>query len=171
MKKTAKIALACLLVWSTTGQAQEIPNRLIDYDGFAAQVAEVGLARERRRVGEQDFLRMAREPGTVVLDARSAAMFARLHVAGARNLSLPDITAEELARIAPDKSTRILIYCNNNFVNAPGAFPTKAVTASLNIYTFNVLHSYGYDNVYELGPVLDVRGSTIPFEGSDAARM
>ncbi len=164
-------AWGLLVVASCHAQAQDIPNRLIDYDGFAAQVSAVGQARAQRRVGEQDFIRMAREPGTVVLDARSAAMYARLHVDGAHNLSLPDITGDELARIAPDPSTRILIYCNNNFVNAPGAFPSKATTASLNIYTYNALHSYGYRNVYELGPVLDARTSAIPFAGTDAASL
>jgi hypothetical protein len=81
-------------------------------------------------------------------------------------LSLPDVTAEELAKIIPDKSARILIYCNNNFVNEPTALPAKAITASLNLYTFNTLYSYGYTNVYELGPLLDVKKSALTFEGS-----
>lgn len=155
-----------MLLTAFTAGAEEIPNRLIDYGGFVAQVSEVGQVRQRRRIGEDEFLRMAREPDTVVLDARSAEKYAQLHVKGARNLSLPDITAEELAKILPSKATRVLIYCNNNFLNSPGAFPSKAVTASLNIYTFNVLHSYGYENVYELGPLLDARDTKIPFEGS-----
>ena len=162
------LALACSLAAATAAQAQEIPNRLIDYPGFAAQVATVGELRRSHRVTEEAFIRMAREPDTVILDARSAEKYAQLHVKGARNLSLPDITAEELAKIVPDKSTRVLIYCNNNFLNAPGAFPSKVVTASLNIYTFNVLHSYGYENVYELGPLLDIRRSKLAFEGSEA---
>jgi hypothetical protein len=108
---------------------------------------------------------MAADPGTVILDARSAEKFALLHVQGAKNLSLPDITAEELARIIPSKATRILIYCNNNFVNENAAFPTKAISASLNIYTFNVLYAYGYTNVYELGPVIDVGKTRLTFEG------
>lgn len=156
-----------LLTFSGFVQAEEIPNRLIDYDAFAGQVAHVGEIRQRHRLTEEDFIRMANEPGTVVLDARSAEKYAQLHVKGARNLSLPDITADELARILPDKSTRVLIYCNNNFLNAPGAFPSKAVTASLNIYTYNVLHSYGYENVYELGPLLDIHQARIVFEGSE----
>lgn len=162
------LALICWLAAASAAHAQEIPNRLIDYPGFAAQVASVGKTRSNHRVSEDQFIRMAHEPGTVVLDARSAEKYAQLHVKGARNLSLPDFTAEELAKILPDKSTRVLIYCNNNFLNAPGAFPSKTVTASLNIYTFNVLHSYGYRNVYELGPLLDVRQTKIAFEGSQA---
>lgn len=165
------IALFCLSVAAGSAAAQEIPNRYIDYDGFAAQVARVGEARQRHRITEDEFIRMAREPGTVILDARSAEKYAQLHVKGAKNLSFPDVTAEELEKIIPDKSTRILIYCNNNFLNAPSAFPSKAVTASLNIYTYNVLHSYGYENVYELGPLLDIRKAKIAFEGTDVGRQ
>ena len=164
MKKT--ITLILLLV-AGQANAQDIPNRLIDYDAFAGQVARVGEIRQRHRITEDEFVRMSKEPGTVILDARSAEKYAQLHVKGASNLSLPDITADELARVLPDKSTRVLIYCNNNFLNAPGAFPSKAIDASLNIYTYNVLHSYGYENIYELGPLLDIRQTKIVFEGSE----
>lgn len=168
MKKA--IALSLLLV-AGQANAQDIPNRLIDYGAFASKVAHVGKIRQRHRITEDEFIRMAQEPGTVVLDARSAEKYAQLHVKGASNLSLPDITADELARILPDKSTRVLIYCNNNFLNAPGAFPSKAIDASLNIYTYNVLHSYGYENIYELGPLLDIRQTRIVFEGSQIGQQ
>jgi hypothetical protein len=41
----------------------------------------------------------------------------------------------------------------------------------LNVHTFNVLHTYGYTNVHELKPLLDVRTTKIPFAGTtvDAA--
>jgi hypothetical protein len=146
------------------------PNRNIDYDGFLHNALAVSKLREQRRVGEQDFIEMSREPETIVFDARSDAKYRLLHVKGARHLSLPDVTAAELAKLIPAKTTRILIYCNNNFVNEPEAFPTKAVQASLNLYTFNTLYSYGYTNVYELGPVVDVKSSRIPFEGTKLGR-
>ena len=73
---------------------------------------------------------MSREPGTVILDARSRRKFDELHVKGAVNLSFPDIAVDSLAKTIPDKGTRILIYCNNNFVNAEGPFPSKMPSAS-----------------------------------------
>jgi phage shock protein E len=162
-----RIPFAFLGLLSLPVLAAEIPNRLIDYSSFEKHVGVVGELRAERRISEEEFLRMAAEPGTVVLDARSREKFDLLHVSGAKNLSLPDITAEELARIIPSKDTRILIYCNNNFVNEPRAFPTKAPAASLNIHTINVLFAYGYRNVFELGPLLDVRVTRIEFEGTD----
>jgi hypothetical protein len=32
------------------------------------------------------------------------------------------------------------------------------------------LHTYGYTNVYELGPLLDVKTSRLPFEGEEASK-
>ncbi len=141
-----------------------IPNRLINYPGFLQDAAEVGKLRESRRVSEEEFIRMSGDPSTIVLDARSTEKYQLLHVKNAKHLSFPDITAEELAKIIPDKHTRVLIYCNNNFENERKAFPGKCETASLNIYTFNTLFSYGYKNVYELGPLIDIQQSKLPFE-------
>jgi hypothetical protein len=149
-------------------QAKEapIPNRMIDYPGFLENASAVGKLRKERRITEAEFVRMAAEPGTIVFDARSDSKFNLLHVKGTRHLSLPDVTATELAKIIPDKSSKILIYCNNNFENEPRALPGKMATASLNLYTFNTLYSYGYKNVYELGPLIDIKKSVLAFEGS-----
>jgi len=166
--KAFKILISILAVSFGTLKAQEqpIPNPMIDYKGFSANVFTVGNLRNERRISEEDFIRMAAEPNTIILDARSDSKYAMLHIRGARHLSLPDFTASEIAKIIPDTSTRILIYCNNNFMNEQRALPSKAATASLNLYTFNTLYSYGYQNVYELGPLIDIKKSILPFEGS-----
>jgi hypothetical protein len=144
-------------------------NALIDYDGFARSVAEVRQLREARRIPEAQFMRMAAEAGSVVLDARSERLFKLRHVKGAMNLSFPEFTEETLARLIPAKDTRVLIYCNNNFTGAPESMPTKLVSSALNLSTFVSLHAYGYRNVYELGPAVDITRSQLVFEG-DAQR-
>jgi len=106
---------------------------------------------------------MSRAPGTVVLDARSREKFDELHVQGALSLPFPDIAIESLRAAIPDKGTRILIYCNNNFANAEGPFPAKIPRASLNLSTYIALYSYGYRNVYELEPLIDLKASTLRF--------
>jgi hypothetical protein len=158
--------LALVAVSTLQAESLRVPvNPQIDYDGFAGTVLEVRRLRESRRVSEADFIRMAGEPGTVVLDARSERLFALRHVAGAVNLSFPDFTDAALARIIPSRTTRILIYCNNNFTGAPESLPLKIAPSALNVSTFVSLHAYGYRNVYELGPVIDVAQSKIAFEG------
>lgn len=146
-------------------QAQQAPiNPAIDFDGFLRVSARAAKHRESRRVPEQEFIRMSLEPGTIILDARSRQKFEQLHVKGAINLSFPDIAIESLKKTIPDKKTRILLYCNNNFRNAEGPFPTKLPSASLNISTYIALFNYGYRNVYELADTVDLKASKLAFE-------
>ena len=117
--------------------------------------------RESHRVTEAEFVRMAAEPDTIVLDARSPEKYRQLHIAGAVNLTFADISEESLARLLPDKDARILIYCNNNFAGDESAFPRKLASASLNLSTYVALYDYGYRGVYELAPLLDVRTARV----------
>jgi hypothetical protein len=138
-------------------------NPAIDMDGYLRVSREAAEHRETRRVSEEEFIRMSREPGTVVLDARSREKYDELHVEGAVSLPFPDIAIESLKRTIPEKSTRVLIYCNNNFANAEGPFPAKIARASLNLSTYIALYSYGYRNVYELAPLIDLKASKLEF--------
>ncbi len=127
----------------------------IDYQGFRGLTGEVENYRADRLVSLANFQRMAREPNTIVLDARSADAFAEGHIDGAINLPLTDFTAQSLAAALVDPNVRILIYCNNNFSNDQQPVMLKRVELALNIQTFINLYGYGYRNVYELGDVVD----------------
>jgi hypothetical protein len=87
--------------------------------------------------------------------------------AGAINLPFTDFTEETLARAIPAKTTRVLIYCNNNFTGAPRAFAAKAASASLNIPRSWHSPRMGILNVYELGPLIEVGRSKLVFEGTE----
>ena len=165
MKRLLLLALAilCVVPIACAQRKSGIANPAIDMQGYLRVAGEAAEHRESRRLSEEDFIRMSREPGTVILDARSREKYNELHIKGAINLSFPDITVESLTRMLPDKNARILIYCNNNFVGAQAAFPTKIAVASLNLSTYISLYSYGYRNVYELGPLLDIRTSKLDF--------
>jgi phage shock protein E len=141
-------------------------NPAIDMPGYLQVSREAAEHRQQRRLSEEEFIRMSREPGTVILDARSRDKFDELHIKGALSLPFPDIAIESLKAAIPDKRTRILIYCNNNFANAEGPFPAKIARASLNLSTYIALYSYGYRNVYELEPLVDIKGSRLTFERS-----
>lgn len=143
-------------------QQQVAPaNPAIDMPGYLQVAREAAAHRATRRVSEEEFIRMSREPGTIVLDARSREKYDELHVKGALNLPFPDLAIESLQAAIPDKATRILIYCNNNFAGDESAFPRKLASASLNLSTYAALYDYGYRNVYELAPLLDVRTAKV----------
>jgi len=138
-----KTLLTFLVIVSSAAAADQIPNRLIDYPEFKKIVFDS------------------------VLDARSASKYALRHVRGAVNLPFTDFTADTLAQVIPSKTTKILIYCNNNFEGSATAFPSKAPAASLNLSTSTSLRAYGYTNIFELGPLLDVNETSIPFDGTE----
>ena len=154
------LAMPCALAAETSSA----DNPAIDIRGYLRIASEAATHRESHRLSEAEFIRLSKEPGTIVLDARSRQKYDEVHVKGAINLSFPDIAIESLERALPDRNTRILIYCNNNFQNAPGPFPSKLPSASLNISTYIALYDYGYRNVYELGPLIDISTSRLELE-------
>jgi len=146
---------------SVSALAQEKPpspantSAQISYSGFRNLTGEVEAYRENRLVTLTDFQRMAREPNTIILDARSADAYAEGHIDGAINLPFTDFTDQSLRQALADPNVRILIYCNNNFSNNAQPVILKRVELALNIQTFINLYGYGYRNVYELGDVVD----------------
>ena len=144
---------------SASALAQDKPpaetSAQISYSGFRDLTREVEAYRENRLVTLADFQRMAREPNTIILDARSANAYAEGHIDGAINLPFTDFTVASLREALRDPSARILIYCNNNFSNNERPVPTKMIQLALNIQTFINLYGYGYRNVYELGDIVD----------------
>ena len=163
MRNILLCAVSLALLPGAASAATQLTNPAIDSAQYLRMANEAAAHRESRRVSEDEFIRLAQLPGTVVLDARSPGKYQALHVRGAVNLSFPDLTVESLASLVPDTGTLILIYCNNNFRNAPDAMPTKVPAAALNLATYTALYTYGYRNVYELGPNLDVDTTRIPF--------
>ena len=172
LPRRRRIAAGLLTLWTAAsgiGRSDEradIANPAIDMESHLRLSAEAARQRQTRRLSEDEFLRMSREPGTVVLDARSTEKYDELHVRGAVHLGFPDITADALRRVLPSRDTRVLIYCNNNFSNAESAFALKAPPASLNLSTYVTLYIYGYRNVYELGPRIDLKTSRLEFESA-----
>ena len=159
------LAVMPLLAAQPLQQLQQAPvNPAIDMEGFLRVSARAAKHRESRRVSEEEFIRMSHEAGTIILDARSRQKFEELHVKRAIHLSFPDIAVESIKKTIPDKRTRILIYCNNNFRNAEGPFPSKLPSASLNLSTYIALYNYGYRNVYELADTSDLSASRLEFE-------
>jgi hypothetical protein len=154
---------AVLASFALVAAATEPPNPAIDSRAYLRLASQAVAHREPRRISEEEFIRLARVPGVVILDARSRAKYDALHVKGAINLTFPDITIDSLNSLLPDKSATVLIYCNNNFRDAPDPMPTKLPPAALNLATYTALYTYGYRNVYELGPNLSVNDTRIPF--------
>jgi hypothetical protein len=166
-----------LLYLSTITSKAQIPASKVDFDAFEKLTKEVKEYRKDRLVNLESFVKLSKEKDVLILDTRSEAMYKAKHVKGAVHLNFSDFTQANLAMIIPSTSTKILIYCNNNFDNDQIYFATKAVmpmrlkdqkalTLALNIPTFINLYGYGYKNVYELSELVSVFDTRIQFEGT-----
>jgi len=170
-----------------TAPGAKYPKAKVSFEDFKGLVNEVEPYRASRLVDLNTFLKMSKEPGTIILDSRSAFRFERIHVKGAKHLAFTDFNQDALKRVIPTFETRILIYCNNNFEGNQTDFPSKVVGFSakptispakqflsqqkplmmaLNVPTYINLYGYGYRNVYELDELVNVKDRRITFEGS-----
>jgi len=149
--------------------AAQLAEANVDYAGFETLTRDVAGYRQQRLLGWDDFARKAREPGALLLDARSADAFAAGHIQGAVNLPFTDFTPESLAAVIGDKNRPVLIYCNNNFVNDRAPVMMKLRPLALNIQTFINLVGYGYPNVYELKSAIDFNDPKIGWVKGEAA--
>jgi hypothetical protein len=144
--------LATAMALAAPSFAQEAaPGAQIDYAEFDALVGELGPVRAAHRLDWDEFSTRARADGAILLDTRSAADFARGHLAGAVNLPFSEFTDDKLRAVLGDDTSRpIYIYCNNNFTDNVAPVMLKRAPLALNIPTFINLHGYGYGNVWEL---------------------
>ena len=183
--KKIKFSLAtiiCSLSLVAMATSVYFKKALVDFDAYEKLMINVKKHRATRLVDVNDFLKMSKQKRTVILDTRSDAMYKSKHIKGAIHLDFSDFTSQNLYNLIPKNTTRILIYCNNNFDAEPIYFVTKSVrpnpilnnqqvdsaplTLALNIPTYINLYGYGYKNVYELNELVNTSfDKRIVFEG------
>ncbi|PKM42184.1 MAG: rhodanese-like domain-containing protein [Gammaproteobacteria bacterium HGW-Gammaproteobacteria-1] len=61
---------------------------------------------------EQAVVTVQTTPQMVIIDSRLGEEYAKGHIPGAINLLDTDMTEAALSRIAPDRATPLLFYCN-----------------------------------------------------------
>lgn len=163
---------------------KEYDKSLASYGDFKNLVNEVETHREKRLIDFNTFLKMSKEDNVIVLDSRSAFRFKRKHLKGATHLDFSDFTQDDLLRLIPNRNTKILIYCNNNFIGDQVDFMSKVskpvkvsdtellsnkkpIMLALNIPTYLNLYGYGYKNVYELNELVNMNDSRVQFSGTE----
>ena len=153
--------------------ASDSDSSACDFDSFVSRVLETREVRRKQLLTEAEFAELSKRSKTVVLDARHEQHHAEMRIKGSLNLPYTVFSARRLEKEIPDKSTRILIYCRNNFSlpESDNTNPTdldvgwaKGQSVGLNIPTFVTLREYGYTNVWELNEVIDPRNCQLEIE-------
>lgn len=172
-RRNTLLALLTLFAFVFAGlAAAEAPEpnstaETVDFDGFLALSAEVAEYREDRLVSLERFNELARMPGVIILDTRSAYAYELGHIEGAVHLNFSDFTDEKLAEVIGDPDTTILIYCNNNFLEDVAPVMLKRSPLALNVPTFINLYGYGYTNIYELGEMVSIEDAAVNWVGPE----
>lgn len=178
-------------------EKEAFPKAKVSFQDYENLIAQVKNHRAERLVTLKEFLEKSQDENTIILDTRSKAMYDRKHIKGAINLNFSDFTQMNLSRVIPHNKTKILIYCNNNFLDDNFHFPSKElrplkiqtvgnknsdaqksnsenkeITLALNIPTYINLYGYGYKNVYELSQLISsVNKKDIEFEGTSVIKI
>ena len=186
MKKLFILAVFLLVTNSVLAEVNKYPQAKVSFNDFKGLVEAVEPHRATHLVDLDTFMKMSKEPDTIIFDSRSDFRYDRIHVKGARHLSFTDFTQDNLKKVIHSFDTTILIYCNNNFEGNQTDFASKIslpkkpsdllttqfqnqekpIMMALNIPTYINLYGYGYRNVYELDELVDVNDPRIEFEGS-----
>lgn len=138
-----------------------VKESLIEYPEFLELSRKVQVYRANRLVFLDTFFEYAKDPNTIILDTRTVSDYMGRHIKGAINLPFSKFNKESLEKAIGSKDKRILIYCNNNFIGDPLFMATKMAPLALNIPTFINLYGYGYENVYELKELIDVKDDRV----------
>ena len=149
--RTAIILGALWLTGSLTpAVAAEPPAKPISATEYRLLVNRTDYA--AHTIGVTRFLELMHTPKTTILDLRDAEAYAKSHIKGARHLGAA-IDADKIAKLAPDKTAPILLYCANALQ------PTRMISqTTIALPQFLAL---GYKRVYLLKDAADNRGSSI----------
>ncbi len=93
-------------------------------------------------VSVQQVAKWQKAKQVVLVDLRRAEEFAHSHLQGAINIPATDITDENLARLIPDRQSKIVTYCGDTL------YPTRRIAVTSMASTMFVQH--GYTKVFVL---------------------
>lgn len=111
---------------------------------LAALVAMEANAVGFKTISMAEGIEMAKDnPKAVIVDVRRDDEYKAGHIPGALLLTLEKITKESAAKVLPDKSQMIFIYCRSGRRSKIAA---------------NKLLELGYTNLIEFGGILDYTG-------------
>lgn len=115
MKNLVFLLLSSL--FTTQLIAQDSDSPLVSFSDYEMLMAKVKEHRKTRLVDLDAFNQLSTDENVYILDTRSKEMYDRKHVKGAIHLNFSDFTQANLDNLFQRRDVKILIYCNNNFID------------------------------------------------------
>lgn len=165
MKKYILFLLIAMASYPTLSMEQ--PVELLQSEEYFERAKELQKFRKSRTVDMAKINEMLKDKDTILLDTRGDEDYKRLHIRGAKHLSYADMTTDRLAKLIPDKNTRIILYCY------AAIMPLRTRNLPLSTNAFVDMHMYGYTNLYEIRNINTIKSTQqlckeildMPFEG------
>ena len=131
------VALLGLLCVSARAQSQPAPIEIKPQDFY--QRASATPPTEIRAKQLSDWLT---KKSVVLIDLRAKESYDAAHIRGAINVPIESLTTENLQKIVPNRGSRIVVYCANNFM------PTRMI--ALTTLGYPAIEQLGYRKVHRL---------------------
>ena len=131
LKKFSSIFFLMLLSFSCTAKENQNPKK----EGVMNSYISVSMENGLKMFSESE--------NTVLLDVRRIDEYNAGHIPGSILLTNETITQESAEKILPSKTAKIFVYCRSG---------RRSKEAS------QKLASYGYENVIEIGGIMDYSG-------------
>lgn len=133
------LAMVCVLAAPDGGTVEVSPRE------FYQAAADDQAAGEPKTALADEVARWLAEGSALLVDLRSKEDFAREHLSGAVNLPATELTDERVAKVVPSKTTRVVVYCDDQLM------PTRKV--ALTTFGAPALRRLGYTKVLVLEPL------------------
>ncbi len=110
--KKMRVLVACTLVIHSQTMAQDTGmKKPIAPKAFYA----TALQDDEQYAAFSSVATWLAEGSVVLVDLRSPDEYAASHIKGAKNIPATELTDETLAKVIPFKTSRVVLYCSNNF--------------------------------------------------------
>lgn len=139
MKKFTKVmALSFATVLSLTACGAKETQKTSD----SAKTAETAKDTAIAKLKGEDLLKAQKE-GAVIIDVRKVEQYNDGHIKDSKHIPLADIE-KEIEKVAPDKSKKIVLYCNTGNQSGKAAEKLKAMGYT-DVYNAEGVKEYKYE--------------------------
>jgi hypothetical protein len=136
------VLVATLLAQGTGALADDESKKPLTFTDYQKSVQRVDISKHKMTL--ETFKTSIKKKDTYLLDLREKDRYEQGRIKGALHIG-PDVTAEKLAKLVPDKNATIVVYCDNTLI------PTRKI--SLTFAILPQILALGYPNTFVLEEV------------------
>ncbi len=137
------LLVALIILPSSKSFSQDAPKIVLPSKEFHEEAVRLEADRAKHTLKLDGLLKeLKSSEKKVIIDLRGEDAYQKEHITDAINIPMEKLTEDYLAKVIPDKNTKIIIYCDNTF------FPVRSI--AITTYGYPTLRKLGYSNVFDI---------------------